>query len=300
MSGDANSTTNTTSEMHSFVSDSHGRNPVHTRPVKVGNIELGGKGFAVIAGPCSIEGHEQFLKTAVNVKKNGACLLRGGIWKMRTQAQSFQGLGAEAIQFVKDVLNHVQLGLVTEITDPRQVEALDDLVAMYQVGARNMYNYALLKELGQTKKPVLLKRGFSALVDEWLRASEYVVNGGNENIVLCERGIRTFENSTRYTFDFNSVLVAKAKSHFPVLVDPSHSVGIREFVPYLGYAAAVGGADGIIVEVHPNPKEALSDGKQALTLQDFQTMMNRLGRILDAVERPLQGTEANEYSVPTA
>ena len=258
-----------------------------TKPVKVGNVVIGGPAFAMIAGPCSIESREQFFETATAVKKSGAVLLRGGIWKMRTSFQSFQGLGPEAVSFIREVLDHTGLQLVSEITDPRQVELLDPLVGMYQVGARNMYNYALLKELGQTRKPVLLKRGFSALVDEWIKAAEYISMGGNDQIVLCERGIRTFETSTRNTFDLNAVLVAKSRTSFPVIVDPSHAVGIREYVPKLALAAAVAGADGLIVEVHPRPAEALSDGFQALTIPDFQKLSYDLERVLGALDRTM-------------
>lgn len=258
-----------------------------TIPVKVGRIQIGGPEFAVIAGPCSIENQSQFLETSQAVKKLGACLLRGGVWKMRTSAASFQGLGNEAFNFISEVLDETSLGLVTEVTDPRQIAMLDPFVEMYQVGARNMYNYALLKELGQTRKPVLLKRGFSALVEEWVKAAEYITSGGNTNVVLCERGIRTFETATRNTFDLNAVLWAKAHTHFPVVVDPSHAVGIREFVPKLAYAGAAVGADGIIVEVHPRPSEALSDGQQALTISDFSDMMSQLNKILDAFDRRL-------------
>jgi len=259
----------------------------HTRPVKVGDVSIGAGQFAVIAGPCSIESKSQFEETALAVKSKGASLLRGGIWKMRTSAKTFQGLGSEAMHFVPDVLKQSGMGLVTEVTDPRQVELLDDYVAMYQVGARNMFNYSLLKELGQTNKPILLKRSFSALVDEWVKAAEYITNGGNENVILCERGIRTFETATRYTFDLNAVIWAKQHTHFPVIVDPSHAVGIREFVPKVAFAAAAVGADGIIVEVHPRPADALSDGKQALTLTDYNQMMGTLEKILEAVDIPL-------------
>lgn len=266
--------------------------PNQTRPstqtVKVGNIEIGGPAFTVIAGPCSIESYDQFLETARFVKQHGASLLRGGIWKMRTSAKSFQGLGAEGFELVRTVLKEVNLGLTTEVTDPRQIEEVHDFVDMFQVGSRNMHNYALLKELGRTKKPVLLKRGFAALIDEWIKAAEYVTNGGNPNVILCERGIRTFETATRNTLDLNAVVYAKRHSSLPVIVDPSHAVGIRELVPSLSLAAAAAGADGIIVEVHPRPAEALSDGQQALTFSDFDEMMNRLGRVLSAMDRPLQ------------
>ncbi len=258
-----------------------------TKTVQVGPVTIGGPEFTVIAGPCSIESHSQFLQTAQAVKQWGAVLLRGGVWKLRTSAQTFQGLGPEAFGFIKDVLNQTGMKLVSEITDPRQIGMLDEYVEMYQVGSRNMHNYALLKELGQTRKPVMLKRGFAAFVDEWIKAAEYISLGGNENVVLCERGIRTFETSTRNTLDLNSVLYVKEKTGLPVIVDPSHAVGLREFVPQLALAAAAIGADGVIVEVHPRPAEALSDGRQALTLEDFQQMMMKMEKVLSALDRPL-------------
>lgn len=259
-----------------------------TIPVLAGGLVIGGGEFTVIAGPCSIESLHQFQETARSVKEKGAVMLRGGIWKMRTSAYAFQGLGASAFGFVRDVLSEVGLGLVTEVTDPRQVEQVDDFVSMYQVGARNMFNYALLKELGQSRKPVLLKRSFSALVEEWFKAADYVVKGGNAQVILCERGIRTFETSTRFTFDLNAVLIAKATTPFPVLVDPSHAVGIADHVPKLALASAAVGADGVIVEVHPRPEEALSDGMQALSVASFGTMMQNLDRLLESQNRKLQ------------
>ncbi|MFN7454589.1 MAG: 3-deoxy-7-phosphoheptulonate synthase [Pseudobdellovibrionaceae bacterium] len=262
-----------------------------TRPVQVQNITFGGPEFTVVAGPCSIESFDQFLTTAQAVKSAGAVMLRGGVWKLRTSSKTFQGLGPEAFGFIKEVLKQTEMMLVSEITDPRQIEILDDYVEMYQVGSRNMHNYALLKELGQTRKPVMLKRGFSAFVDEWLKAAEYITAGGNEGVILCERGIRTFETATRNTLDLNAVVYAKANTHFPVIVDPSHAVGVRKLVPQLAWAAAAAGADGIIVEVHPRPEEALSDGQQALTINDFKMMMQRLEAILNAVGRPLHKLE---------
>ncbi len=258
---------------------------VHT--VTVGGVTIGGPEFTVIAGPCSIESKSQFLETALSVKKSGASLLRGGIWKLRTNPKAFQGLGSEALGLVHEVLNETGMSLVSEITDPRQVETLVDQVSMFQVGARNMHNYALLKELGQTRVPVMLKRNFSATIEEWIKAAEYISAGGNDKIILCERGIRTFETATRFTFDINAVVFAKARTSYPVLVDPSHAVGIREFVPKLVLASAAAGADGVIVEVHPRPEEALSDGQQSLTLNDFKEMMTQLEAILGALNRPL-------------
>lgn len=259
-----------------------------TRPVQVGNITIGGPEFTVIAGPCSIESREHLQQTATAVKKMGAHLLRGGIWKMRTSADSFQGLGHEAFQFIREVLQETGLSLVSEITDPRQIEEVHDFVDMFQIGSRNMHNYSLLKEVGKTRKPILLKRGFAALIDEWIKATEYVRQGGNENIVLCERGIRTFETATRNTLDINAVVYLKAKTQLPVIVDPSHGIGLRELVPQLTYASAAAGADGVIVEVHPHPEKAMSDGRQTLNFETFEQTMQTLEKILAAIGRPLQ------------
>ena len=259
-----------------------------TQVVSVGDIAIGAGKFTVIAGPCSIESHDLFSETAKAVKNRGAVLLRGGVWKMRTSPQAFQGLGASAFDFIKEVLQQTGLSFVAEITDPRQMELLEPIVSMYQVGSRNMHNYALLRELGQSKHPVLLKRGFAAYVDEWIKAAEYVHVGGNPNVILCERGIRTFETATRNTLDLNAVAYIKSRTSFPVIVDPSHAVGVRDLVSPLALAAAAVGADGIIVEVHPRPAQALSDGPQALTFDDFQLLMQQLEKITTALGRPLQ------------
>lgn len=258
-----------------------------TQIVNIGGYDIGGSNFTVMAGPCSIESYEQFMETAKGVKAAGAHILRGGIWKMRTSAKDFQGLGSSSFDFIKSVCKETNMKLVSEVTDARQIAEIYDIVECFQVGSRNMHNYALLKELGMQKKPVLLKRGFASLISEWVKAAEYVTNGGNPNVILCERGIRTFETSTRNTLDLNAVAFAKKNTHLPVIVDPSHAVGIRALVPDLAYAAAAVGADGIIVEVHPRPAEALSDGMQALTLEDFRTMMTKLDKILTAIDRPL-------------
>jgi 3-deoxy-7-phosphoheptulonate synthase len=258
-----------------------------TQIVNVGGYQIGGPQFTVIAGPCSIESYDQFLETAKGVKAAGAHILRGGIWKMRTSSKAFQGLGTSAFEMIKTVCRETGMTLVSEVTDARQIEELHDIVSCYQVGSRNMNNYSLLKELAQQKKPVMLKRGFAAFIEEWIKAAEYITNGGNPNVILCERGIRTFETATRNTLDLNAVVFAKKNSHLPVIVDPSHAVGIRELVSPLAYAAAAAGAGGKIVEVHPRPSEALSDGMQALTMGDFNTMMRQLEKILIAVDRPL-------------
>jgi 3-deoxy-7-phosphoheptulonate synthase len=266
-----------------------------TQIVKVGSWEIGGPSFTVIAGPCSIETPEQFLTTALAVKKSGAQLLRGGIWKVRTSAQSFQGLGQDSFSFIRDVLKETGMQLVSEVTEPSQMEEIHDLVGMYQIGSRNMHNTSLLKELGRQKKPVLLKRGFAALIDEWMKAAEYINREGNPNVIMCERGIRTFETATRNTLDLNAVVYVKSRTQLPVIVDPSHAVGISELVRPLALASAASGADGIIVEVHPNPAKALSDGMQALTLKGFDEMMSQLSRVLAAVDRPLERVDTLEH-----
>ena len=261
--------------------------PKKGNPVKVGSVLLGGSDFAVIAGPCSIESQQQFLEISEFVKLCGAAFLRGGIWKLRTSAESFQGLGATSFGLIKDVCSKVNLPLCSEVTDVRQIELIEDIVDVYQVGSRNMHNYELLKELGRTNKPIVLKRGFAALVDEWIKAADYIVRGGNDRVILCERGIRTFETSTRNTLDLNSVVYLKKHTNYPILVDPSHAVGVRDLVPALSFAAAAAGADGIIVEVHPRPAEALSDGPQALTFEDFSKLMNQMDLLLKCFDKKL-------------
>lgn len=259
-----------------------------TKPVRVGSTVIGGEGFTLIAGPCSIESQQHFELTAKTVSSMGAHLIRGGIWKLRTSANAFQGLGDGSFTFLRETLKKSGLNLVSEVTDPRQIEEVYDFVDMFQIGSRNMHNYALLKEVGKTQKPVLIKRGFAALVDEWIKATEYVRQGGNENIVLCERGIRTFETATRNTLDINAVIYVKQRTHLPVIVDPSHGIGIRSMVTPLALAAAAAGADGLIVEVHPEPEKALSDGQQTLNFAEFEAMVQSLSRVLEAVGRPLQ------------
>ncbi len=259
-----------------------------TRAVPVGNQSIGGKAFAVIAGPCSIESERQLQEVAGFVQKEGATFLRGGIYKLRTNPRSFQGLGEEAFGIVKRVRAEFKMPLVSEVTDLRQIEELSEIVDLFQVGTRNMYNYALLKELGKQKKPVLLKRGFSALIEEWLLAADYIVREGNENVILCERGIRTFERATRNTLDLSAVAYAKQHSPYPVIVDPSHGVGRSDLVIPMSLAAAAAGADGLLLEVHPLPAQALSDGAQALTFEDFSSLMGQLEKLLKIFDRPLK------------
>ncbi|MCB0340958.1 MAG: 3-deoxy-7-phosphoheptulonate synthase [Pseudobdellovibrionaceae bacterium] len=258
-----------------------------TKTVQVGRFEIGGPNFVVIAGPCSVESKDQFLTTAEAVKSAGALMLRGGIFKLRTKPDTFQGLGSEAFALVKEVKHQTQMPFFSEITDPRQVGDLMDVVDVFQVGSRNMHNYALLKELGQVDKPVLLKRGFSGRIDEWIHAAEYVSSSGNPQVILCERGIRTFETKTRNTFDVNAIAYVKQHTSLPVIADPSHATGRSELVTPVALAAAAAGADGLIVEVHPNPPSALSDGEQALDFQSFSQLMSRLEKVLIALDRRL-------------
>ncbi len=256
------------------------------RPVRIGAASIGGGAFTVIAGPCAVESPGLLLETARAVRAAGAALLRGGIFKLRTDPNSFQGLGRAGLEELKALKGELGLPLVTEVTDPRHLEAMLEVVDMLQVGSRNMFNYPLLSEVGKTGRPVLLKRGFSARVEEWLLAAEYIRKEGNEDIVLCERGIRTFENATRNTLDLGSVAWIKARESYPVLVDPSHGTGLRELVPPMALAAAAAGADGLLVEVHPRPEEALSDGQQSLDPEEFSRLMDRLSALLSALGRP--------------
>ncbi len=250
-------------------------------------IRFGGRDFVVIAGPCAVESREQLQAAATGVKAGGAVFLRGGVHKMRTNPASFQGLGGEAFKFIAEIKAAAGLPFVSEVTDPRQIGDLAAVVDMFQVGSRNMYNYALLAELGRLRTPVLLKRGFSATVEEWLLAADYIVRGGNENVVLCERGIRTFETTTRNTLDLNSVAYVKAHSPFPVIVDPSHGTGRPELIPPLSLASAAVGADGLIVEVHPDPARSLSDAHQALDFAQFNSITEGVARVLEATGRTL-------------
>jgi 3-deoxy-7-phosphoheptulonate synthase len=257
------------------------------RVVKVGHSIVGGGSFSVWGGPCSVESLEQFSKTAQTVRKLGGTGLRGGLYKLRTDPESFQGLGTAAFEIVKQVKQETGLPFVSEITDPRQISDFLDVVDAFQVGSRNMHNYALLKELGQVKKPVLLKRGLAATFKEWMLAAEYLVKGGNEAVILCERGIRTFETGTRNTFDINAIALAKQETPFPILADPSHGTGMASLVPSVALAAAAAGADGLLIEVHPDPKHAMSDGFQSLDFNQFENLMDKLPKLLAALDRKM-------------
>ncbi len=265
--------------------------PAVTRPVRVGGAVVGGESFTVVAGPCAIESRDQFLTVARHVRAEGASVLRGGVFKMRTDPHSFQGLGAPALDYVDEVRRETGLPFVVEVAAIEQVEVLAPHADALQVGSRNMHNYYLLKELGRTRIPIVLKRGFAAQLREWLLAAEYVVAGGNESIVLCERGIRTFEAETRNTLDLAGAVWARQHSPFPVLIDPSHATGRPELVGPMCLAAAAAGLDGIMVEVHPDHAAALSDGFQSLTLDRFSALARSLRPILAAVGKTFSPVE---------
>jgi len=245
---------------------------------------VGGKELAVIAGPCSVEGREMLRTTALAVRDAGARLLRGGAFKPRTSPYAFQGLGEAALRFLAEVRAETGLPVVTEVMDTRQVELVAETADVLQIGARNMQNFPLLSEVGRVRRPVLLKRGLSATLKEFLMAAEYIMAQGNRDVILCERGIRTFETATRNTLDVAAIPVLKAETHLPVIVDPSHAGGRAELVAPLAFAA-----DGLIVEVHPCPEEALSDGDQSLTPSDFASLMRRLRPFAEAAGRTLPG-----------
>lgn len=244
--------------------------------VPVGNTHIGPGNLTVMAGPCAIESREQLMETAFAVKKAGATFLRGGAYKPRTSPYSFQGLEEEGLKYMKEAREATGLNVICEVTSAHAIEAASKYVDMLQIGARNMQNFELLKEAGKSGMPVLLKRGLCATVDEWLNAAEYIISEGNPNIVLCERGIRTYETSTRNTLDISAVPVIRQKSHLPVIVDPSHATGVRAYVGPLAKAAVAAGADGLMIEVHPNPACALSDGPQSLTFDAFEKLMDEL------------------------
>ena len=251
-----------------------------------GNI-IGGKKIQVIAGPCAVENKVTLMGIAKKVKAAGASFIRGGAFKPRTSPYSFQGLGEEGLRYLADVRKKTGLPVVTELMDPRDMEVISKYADIIQIGARNMQNFRLLLEVGTSKKPVLLKRGLSSTIKEWLMAAEYVMSRGNQNVILCERGIRTFETATRNTLDLSAIPVLKKLSHLPVIVDPSHGVGKWDLVAPMAKAAVAAGADGLIIEVHTNPAEALSDGEQSLKPDDFKQLMKELKPIAAAVGREI-------------
>ncbi|MEL1136468.1 3-deoxy-7-phosphoheptulonate synthase [Desulfitobacterium sp. THU1] len=257
--------------------------------IKVGEHEIGGNKIHVMAGPCSVESRSQIIETAHAVKAAGATFLRGGAFKPRTSPYAFQGLEEEGLKLLALAREETGLQVVTEVVDIRDVELVAHYADILQIGARNMQNFILLKEVAKTNKPVLLKRGPSATLEEWMMAAEYILDGGNNQVIFCERGIRTFENYTRNTLDLSMVPALHALSHLPVIVDPSHGTGRWNLVPAMAKAAVAAGADGLIIEVHPHPEKAMSDGKQSLTIPNFTTMMDELESLSTALGRPVKG-----------
>lgn len=246
---------------------------------------IGGRELAIIAGPCSVESRQQIIDMAFALKEQGVKFLRGGAYKPRTSPYSFQGLKEEAIQYLQDAKDATGLHIVTEVKDTESLPVVASCADILQVGARNMQNYSLLEALGDQRKPVLLKRGLSATIEELLMAAEYILNGGNYNVILCERGIRTFETSTRNTLDLNAIPIVKKLSHLPIIVDPSHGIGVWDGVPSMSLAAIAAGADGIIVEVHHDPAQALSDGYQSLKPSTFGKLLSRIKQLAPIMDR---------------
>ncbi len=256
--------------------------------VSVGRARIGGGSFSVIAGPCSVESESQICAVAQDVKLSGAALLRGGAFKPRTSPYSFQGMGAPGLELLAEAREQTGLPIVSEIMDPRMAQLFEDEVDLVQVGARNMQNFELLKEVGKMSKPILLKRGLSNTYEEWIMSAEYIMAAGNENVILCERGIRTFETYTRNTLDISAIPAIKQMSHLPVIVDPSHAAGMYTMVEPLALAAIAAGADGLIIEVHNDPPPAKCDGQQSLTPKKFDELMKKI-----KVLAPMMGKTLN-------
>jgi 3-deoxy-7-phosphoheptulonate synthase len=255
--------------------------------IDVAGVKVGGRAIVVMAGPCSVESKDQILETARAVKNAGASFLRGGAWKPRTSPYEFQGLREEGLKLLALARQETGLKVITEVMSTDTLPMVAEYADVLQVGARNMQNYSLLERLGAVEKPVMLKRGLSGTIREWLMAAEYIVANGNPNVMLCERGIRTFETATRNTLDINAIPVVKSLSHLPVIVDPSHGIGLRKHVAAIARAGVAAGADGIMVEVHPHPEKALSDGHQSLSIPEFEELMRQVRVIALAIERPV-------------
>jgi 3-deoxy-7-phosphoheptulonate synthase len=255
--------------------------------VRVNGVAIGGARLAVMAGPCSVESREQVLEVALKVKAAGASILRGGAFKPRTSPYAFQGLETEGLKLLAEAKRETGLPVVTEVMEPEKVPLVAEYADILQIGARNVQNFSLLKRVAETRKPVLLKRGMATSIQEWLLSAEYILSGGNPDVILCERGIRTFETTTRFTLDLNAVPVLKRLTHLPVIVDPSHGTGHWEYVEAMARAGVAAGADGLLVEVHPRPAEALSDGPQSLKPERFAEVMAQLRRVAQAVDREL-------------
>lgn len=253
--------------------------------VDCGGVKIGGERVVIIAGPCAVENEKQLMQAAEGVKKAGATILRGGAFKPRTSPFSFQGLQRKGLELLAAVKEQFGIPVVTEVVNPQDIKVVSTYADMLQIGSRNMQNFALLTEAGKSGRPVVLKRGFSCTITEWLTAADYLLAEGNNQVVLCERGIRTFEDSIRFSLDISAVPVIKRNSHLPVIVDPSHAAGHYSLVPAIAKAAVAAGADGLLIEVHPNPKEALVDGLQSLSLSDFSRLMEQLQTIARSVGR---------------
>jgi len=253
--------------------------------IDVSGVKIGGKELVIMAGPCSVENRKQILEAARAAKKSGAQFLRGGAFKPRTSPYAFQGLEEEGLKLMQEAKEETGLLIISEVTSEKNVEIADKYVDMFQIGARNVQNFQLLREVGKSQKPVLFKRGPSTTIDEWLNAAEYIMSEGNYNVVLCERGIRTFETATRNTLDISAVPVVKSLSHLPIIVDPSHAAGKSQYVPSLSKAAIAAGADGLIIEMHPNPRCALSDAAQQLTPEEFDNLCKDISKIATIIER---------------
>ena len=249
--------------------------------IEIGDVKIGGGNFGVIAGPCSVETKEQMEETAAAVKAAGAKLMRGGAYKPRTSPYAFQGLEKKGLELLQAARAHTGLPIVSEIVSPKHIEMFEMCVDVIQIGARNMQNFDLLKEVGKTNKPILLKRGLSSTIEEWLMSAEYIMSRGNNNVILCERGIRTFEKYTRNTLDLSAVVAVKQLSHLPVVVDPSHATGRSDMVEPMALAAVAAGADGLLIEVHNNPAKALCDGPQSLTPEVFSGLMTKVKAMLE-------------------
>ncbi|HWL53322.1 MAG TPA: 3-deoxy-7-phosphoheptulonate synthase [Chthoniobacteraceae bacterium] len=254
-------------------------------PVQIGNVPVGGKEIVVMSGPCSVESREQITEIAKAVKAAGATILRGGAYKPRTSPYSFQGLGVEGLKLLAEARELTGLPIITEIMDTKQLEAVEEYADCLQIGARNMQNFSLLKEVGRSKLPVMLKRGMSATIKDFLMSAEYILAEGNFNVLLCERGIRTFETYTRNTLDLNAIPVLQAETHLPVVVDPTHGIGLREHVATMAVASVAAGADALMVEVHNSPEFAKSDGEQALLPNEFCELINQVRAVAAAVGR---------------
>jgi 3-deoxy-7-phosphoheptulonate synthase len=253
--------------------------------IDVGGVKIGGREIVLMAGPCAVESREQIMSCAIAVKKSGAKILRGGAFKPRTSPYSFQGLEEEGLKLLKEAKEATGLQIITEVTSERSMEIAGKYVDMFQIGARNCQNFELLKEAGKSGKPILLKRGLSTTIEEWLNAAEYVMSEGNSNVVLCERGIKTFETATRNTLDISAVPVVKNTSHLPIIVDPSHAAGKTQYISALSRAAIAAGADGLIFEVHPDPRSAMSDAAQQLTPGAFDLLCKDIEKIASIADR---------------